>query len=454
MRVLVAKRLKKRKLHLIDSLWYLFLYEFSQHGSIKTLTISGEVSRNLLIQRLKKLFMPPVEEGSFIFLHLDISVVSNPETLNDLLFELLILGCLKSDRAGLFHLETNKVAIEVANTYHNYLASKLPVIKWFRTEHLVWNMEKFESNPSITSDDQLVCNYLLHLQNGDVITWNPDGKYPSGSIVTISNEQCRELLQRYFVEYLKDPRSISFSLLLTFTKFFAQQLREFTACPFFVPENLTFMRAYISTRLTVVGSILQVSRDLSIRSVKPWLDEQQQDPTLNATNNAEVLMTARMDNMLRWSDSKHVMIFFQLIGRMAILYKDLSHVPPALVDLFNKQKAKLPNYELLSSAALFEELWPILRRAQPPARDSLYVLTADNFLKMALIFTKVKASVPVVIMGETGCGKTSLLRQLAHYCCIIFLSITLHAGTTEDDIRAFLLEAQTQASNHVVSMLH
>jgi hypothetical protein len=419
---------------------------------MRTLTISGEVSRNLLIQRLKKLFMhPPNQSASSIFLHLDISVVGNPETLNDLLFELLVLGCLKSDRAGLFHLTTQHVAIEVANTYHNFLASKLPICRWFKTEHLVWNMHNFVPSASVTSDDQFVCNYLQKLQEGDVDTWNPDGKQPSRSVVSIPFAECRKLLDRHFVEHLKDTRSVCFSLLQTFTKFFAQQLREFSKCPFFVPENLAFMRAQPNTRSTIVRSILEVSRDLSIRSIKVWLDEQQ-EPTVSA--DTEALMAARMDNMQRWSDSKHVMMFFQLSGRMAVLYKNPRHVPTSLVDLFRKQKAKLPHYESLTSEQLYEELWPILHRTQPPARDTLYVLTADNFLKMALIFTKVKANVPVVIMGETGCGKTSLLRQLAHYCCVVFLSITLHAGTTEDDIRKFLIEAEVQALNHVVSILH
>ena len=420
---------------------------------MRTLTISGEVSRKLLIQRLKKLFMhPPNQSASSIFLHLDISVVSNPETLNDLLFELLVLGCLKSDRAGLFHLDTQNVAIEVANTYHNFLASKLPVCRWFKTEHLVWNIHNFVPSASVTSDDQFVCNYLQKLEDGNVDTWNPGGKEPrSEGVVSLPFARCRELLQRHFVEHLKDRGSISFSLLQTFTKFFAQQLRQFSGCEFFMPKHLAFMRAQPNTRSTVVRSILQVSRDLSIRSVKAWLDEQQESTT---SVNTEALMAARMDNMQRWSDSKHVMIFFHWNGRLAVLYKDPRHVPTSLVDLFHKQKAKLPHYESLASEDLYKELWPILHKTEPPARDTLYVLTADNFLKMALIFTKVKANVPVVIMGETGCGKTSLLRQLAHYCCVVYFSITLHAGTTEEDIRKFLIEAEGQASNHVVSIPH
>ena len=39
-----------------------------------------------------------------------------------------------------------------------------------------------------------------------------------------------------------------------------------------------------------------------------------------------------------------------------------------------------------------------------------YVVTTDNFLKMCIIYLKIQSRVPVVIMGETGCGKTSLIR--------------------------------------------
>ena len=42
-----------------------------------------------------------------------------------------------------------------------------------------------------------------------------------------------------------------------------------------------------------------------------------------------------------------------------------------------------------------------------------YVFTADNFIKLILILTRVRANIPVIMMGETGCGKTSLLRVLS-----------------------------------------
>ena len=41
-----------------------------------------------------------------------------------------------------------------------------------------------------------------------------------------------------------------------------------------------------------------------------------------------------------------------------------------------------------------------------------YVITPDNFLKMLLILLRIRENVPVIMMGETGCGKTSLIRKL------------------------------------------
>ena len=42
-----------------------------------------------------------------------------------------------------------------------------------------------------------------------------------------------------------------------------------------------------------------------------------------------------------------------------------------------------------------------------------YVITDDNYKKMILLIYRIKANVPVIIMGETGCGKTSLIKKLS-----------------------------------------
>ena len=51
-----------------------------------------------------------------------------------------------------------------------------------------------------------------------------------------------------------------------------------------------------------------------------------------------------------------------------------------------------------------------LNKAEDP--DSTYVLTVDNVIKILAIQTRFRCGIPVVIMGETGCGKTRLIRYM------------------------------------------
>jgi hypothetical protein len=63
-----------------------------------------------------------------------------------------------------------------------------------------------------------------------------------------------------------------------------------------------------------------------------------------------------------------------------------------------------------------------------------YVLTPDNFLKMILISTKINSNLPVVVMGETGCGKTSLIGFLALKVLKLKLIVfNLHAGISQTE---------------------
>jgi len=40
-------------------------------------------------------------------------------------------------------------------------------------------------------------------------------------------------------------------------------------------------------------------------------------------------------------------------------------------------------------------------------KNNEYVITIDNFKKMILLIYRILADVPVIIMGDTGCGKTT-----------------------------------------------
>ena len=73
-----------------------------------------------------------------------------------------------------------------------------------------------------------------------------------------------------------------------------------------------------------------------------------------------------------------------------------------------------------------------------------YVFTADNFVKMILILLRIRSNIPVIMMGETGCGKTSLIRKLSEMKnngnADKMKILNIHAGTNDNDIINFLKE--------------
>jgi energy-coupling factor transporter ATP-binding protein EcfA2 len=78
--------------------------------------------------------------------------------------------------------------------------------------------------------------------------------------------------------------------------------------------------------------------------------------------------------------------------------------------------------------------------------DISYELTLDNCLKMIAIYLRFYCNIPVVIMGETGCGKTSLVRYLSMMLLRKFarnlVHVKIHGGTSAADLCRRLEEAE------------
>jgi midasin (ATPase involved in ribosome maturation) len=62
------------------------------------------------------------------------------------------------------------------------------------------------------------------------------------------------------------------------------------------------------------------------------------------------------------------------------------------------------------------------------------VFTLDNVMKLILIYLRIRANMPVLLMGETGVGKTSLIEYLGKIIDAECLTLNVHAGITEDEI--------------------
>ncbi|XP_073713018.1 E3 ubiquitin-protein ligase rnf213-alpha-like [Misgurnus anguillicaudatus] len=97
-----------------------------------------------------------------------------------------------------------------------------------------------------------------------------------------------------------------------------------------------------------------------------------------------------------------------------------------------------------------ERLCRVLGIQWPLDPDETYELTTDNILKMLAIHMRFRCGIPVIIMGETGCGKTRLIKFLCeiHRNGVAIDNMKLvkvHGGTTSDMIYTKVREAEDMA---------
>jgi hypothetical protein len=85
--------------------------------------------------------------------------------------------------------------------------------------------------------------------------------------------------------------------------------------------------------------------------------------------------------------------------------------------------------------------------------DPSYELTMDNLLKILAIYMRLRADIPVIIMGETGCGKTRLCKYMCelqkrpndpHKVENMYL-VKVHGGTSAEEIINHVEKAQNLA---------
>ncbi|XP_046895107.1 E3 ubiquitin-protein ligase rnf213-alpha isoform X2 [Hypomesus transpacificus] len=108
------------------------------------------------------------------------------------------------------------------------------------------------------------------------------------------------------------------------------------------------------------------------------------------------------------------------------------------------------DFDQLPRAEKIERICNVLGIQWPLDPDETYELTTDNILKMLAIHMRFRCGIPVIIMGETGCGKTRLIKFLCELrrCGVATDNLKLvkvHGGTSSDMIYTKVREAEAIA---------
>ncbi|XP_043855804.1 E3 ubiquitin-protein ligase RNF213 isoform X2 [Dromiciops gliroides] len=287
--------------------------------------------------------------------------------------------------------------------------------------------------------------------------------YKRGSIEGTPEECLQQLLIHCG---MMDP---SWSELQNFSRFLNYQLRDCEASlfcnPAFIGDTLTGFKNF------VVTFMILMARDFAT-------------PSLNISDQSSERQVFNMDDVneediapfclrKRWESEPHPYIFFnddhtsmtfigfhlqpnQNGGIDAISHLDGKVIKRNVMTQELYQGLLLQrvpfniNFDQLARSKKLEILCMVLGIQWPMDPDETYELTTDNILKILAIEMRFRCGIPVIIMGETGCGKTRLIKFLSDLRrggidAENMKLVKVHGGTSAATIYAKIREAEAVA---------
>ncbi|XP_053388233.1 E3 ubiquitin-protein ligase rnf213-alpha-like, partial [Mercenaria mercenaria] len=451
------------------------------------------INLHYVIERLLEHTQHPGEVTARLF-HIDVAhEVENG--VDYLLFNLLILGCLM-DKTGfvwrksstdIYLIETMPLLLQTANrmgTEWHYLHSMLSLLPDMICRSPKECLNIYQGKGTGPCDhkesDQLFdeklfrspvfqrpFQYLLRLEQErnfqDVRPHNTEG----------TPMICLELLLSHCG--IQDP---SWSGIHHFVWFLNTQLEAFEENNFVSPAADKHLPGFGQFLLRF---LILMSRDFSTRSLNiseetPGLrhhlaQQEQKMDDVNNENDGNQAELKQYQMRRTWESSPHPYLFFNSDrATFTFLGFFIDRHTGNLIDL--QTKAVLEEgimsqnlYKgLVRNNAPLQEDFDSLKRHEKIVKlckvmgidmehdpDDTYELTTDNVKKMLAIYMRFRCDIPVIIMGETGCGKTRLIKFMCSLQMPPGLPVTnmllmkVHGGTTNRDIIKKVEEAEKLA---------
>ncbi|KAK3585584.1 hypothetical protein CHS0354_036771 [Potamilus streckersoni] len=451
-----------------------------------------EINVSQVTQTLLTHILPPGATTPRIF-HLDIAHEVQ-EGVDFLLFNLLILGCL-TDRSGyvwrhsprdLYLIETIPIVESVqarkgGNTsYVHHVFDFLPFLTCRSPQEsldILTNKPKprdfkqedpqFDPMEFMGQTFQRPYQYLSRLDQGQGIS-DVDPTVPLGTPA-----DCLKVLLRHCG--VPDP---SWAELHHFVWFLNSQLRDFESSSFCSAAAAYYLPGF---SIFVLRFLIQMSRDFSTRSLQMSeespttmmeIDRKMQEEENNVQAEEEGLAQYQMRRT--WESSPHPYLFFNpdghtitflgfnidrntgnLIDQQTRQVLETAIMPINLYDSLVRNRVPIQeDFDSLPRESKIERLCRVMGNEMPHDPDDTYELTTDNVKKILAIYMRFRCDIPVIIMGETGCGKTRLVKflcelQTPHGTDVKnMVLMKVHGGTTSADIKRKVEEARKIAQQN------
>ncbi|XP_019856423.1 PREDICTED: uncharacterized protein LOC109584956 [Amphimedon queenslandica] len=454
----VGKSLSVRKLK--DKLVKVFrvnglITENQTQKAIVTLPLHGPVvTADEVLSMLLK-------EGSDLkscIIHLDIPI-RVLRSIDDIIFSLLILGGLTDSKGNVWRTHPSQLyAIELT------LPSTKSYIWEFSQTRRVINLLKLFPNTECPTPKQL-CD-LMTEDSVAIELRTPMYQRVYQYLRLLELEEYSKLEKFIFVGTLEGSDRECLDTIIRHSNISIPTWKEVRHFVWFLNiqlsacEQSNIIKRVPGLRTFVVDFMTTMSRDFATSSM--------------STESTDNILNQHVPRR-RWDESMHPYLFFnknrtsvthvglqfetknsQIVLQDTYTQKEIkADIAPELFDFLTKS-VKIP---LQSTSNCSENELDLIERLlefmniktdEIKSPDETYVLTQDNLTKIMAIQTRFRCQIPVVLMGETGCGKTHLIRFMCKFATYnkpmknMFI-LKVHGGTTEEDVIQCVNEAETAA---------
>ncbi|XP_029934003.1 E3 ubiquitin-protein ligase rnf213-beta [Myripristis murdjan] len=485
--VVSSKRPAVGKSLYIDRLFEKFQQKSPRAKHIRIRLIEPKVDVDSLIQILSE-SLAPLREQDPVILHIDTAGVRSG--LEELLFHLLVLGCLSDSQGTMWRRNVaHLITVEVLRPYtppQNQMKMNVGLLDILPAIHcrspkevkqLLLADQGMLTRKTLDPlmDEKEFCSEGIQRPYQFLKLFNSNQnldrfKYQEGSKVGDPIDCLTHFLSNCGMQ---DP---SWAELKNFSWFLNVQLKDcensIFCDPDFLADHLPGFKGFI------VKFMILMARDFA----SPSMNTTDESPLLHCGNSPVGDLLACLTIRKHWESESHPYIFFNA-DRSSMSFLGFYVKRGLRGDKLNA--VDLHSHKLLINDVMTQKLFEGLERQnisltedfdQLPRPDKIkriscvvgakkgimnrefdpdptYELTADNVMKMLAIHMRFRCGIPVVIMGETGCGKTRLVRFL----CDLqkeerrvenMILVKVHGGTTAEMIYRKVREAEIVAENN------
>ena len=396
--------------------------------------------------------------------------------IKNFLFQFLILKIYRNFNyiAG----DNLKIFIEVSSDYTTFY-DDFKFLKPFKRHHI-----EFRNHPDFYEKNKIipmkegnifdVLNYLRLLKSGEI-------NQASFSIQTLTDiflnvnsleEGYDSLIKEYFINRFPSKSILpNFGQIELFSDILGDLIYNFEKFPDIKPENikknmkkfpvLKDIRAkIISSYIDFVLKFTAFSYESILQNQEVAAKHQKQlEYKLTDELKKKLIEEINQKRVISYNDIRPGIILFNNIpdakgylelNKCTILttYKETDKQYKELSEFYVKY-LELPSLYGLMEFGAPEFIFELKNIClTPDSRSSIikkelekegYEFTVDNFVKMVLIYLRIRAEVPLILLGETGCGKTSLIKSLFLFLADRYklIEFNIHSGLSYHEISSF-----------------